>query len=257
MLVTNLQDADERLVDAMERFCRQADGDASGAVVVCRHEGGPKGRRIIDRLVRAGARQEKGPDLKSPEAKVNFVVGRFEARGRRVAPAAAQLLVGVLGDRMGELAAMCDQLCDDFDDDPIDASLAGRYLTADPQVTGFAVADTAMAGRAAEAVVMMRSAIAQGTEPIALIGALAAKLRTLAKAAAVRSGTLTAGEAHVHPWVLRQASRQLGGWTSPGLARCIGMLAWADEQSKTNGGDPLYALERCIGAIAVRGRENG
>ena len=41
---------------------------------------------------------------------------------------------------------------------------------------------------------------------------------------------------------------------SAGLAHCIRMLAWADEQSKTNGGDPVYALERCIEDISHKGR---
>ena len=37
----------------------------------------------------------------------------------------------------------------------------------------------------------MRSAVEQGTDPIALIGALAMKLRTIAKASAVKAGTIT------------------------------------------------------------------
>ena len=88
----------------------------------------------------------------------------------------------------------------------------------------------------------------------ALIGALAMKLRTIAKASAVRAGTISQAEAKTNPWVLKNAMRQLGGWTSAGLAHCIRMLAWADEQSKTNGGDPVYALERCIEDISHKGR---
>jgi DNA polymerase-3 subunit delta len=48
--------------------------------------------------------------------------------------------------------------------------------------------------------------------------------------------------------------RQLSGWTSPGLGTCIRMLAWADEQSKSSGGDPVYALERSIETISSKGR---
>ena len=129
-----------------------------------------------------------------------------------------------------------------------------QYLTANPQVTGFAVADKAVEGKTAEAIVMMRAAVEQGTDPIALIGALAMKLRTIAKASAVRAGTISQAEAKTNPWVLKNAMRQLGGWTSAGLAHCIRMLAWADEQSKTNGGDPVYALERCIEDISHKGR---
>jgi len=168
---------------------------------------------------------------------------------------AAQQLVAVLGERTGEMAAMCSQLCFDFDDDPITLDLVNRYLTSNPQVTGFSVADKAIAGRTAEAIIAMRSAVEQGTDPIALIGALAMKLRTIAKASAVKAGTITQAQAKTNPWVLKNAMRQLSGWTSAGLGQCIRMLAWADEQSKTNGGDPVYALERCIELISHKGRD--
>ena len=181
---------------------------------------------------------------------------QFERRHRRVDPMAAQQLVAVLGERPGELAPMCGQLCFDFDDDPIGIERVNQYLTADPQVSGFAVADRALEGRTADAIVAMRSTIEQGTEPIALIGALAMKLRTLAKASAVKSGVISQAEAKTNPYVLKIAMRQLSGWTSAGLGRCIQTLAWADEQSKTNGGDPVYALERAIILIGSKGREH-
>lgn len=257
VVVSNLQNADEKLAEAMVAYCRQAGKDpaAAGAVIIAQHEGGVKGKRVVDQLLRAGARRQDVPDLKKADARLNFVMQQFERRGRRVEPMAAQQLVAVLGDRTGELAAMCGQLCFDFDDDPIGLDRVNQYLTANPQVTGFAVADKAMEGRTAEAIVAMRSAVEQGTEPIALIGALAMKLRTLAKASAVRSGVISQAEAKTNPWVLKNATRQLGGWTSAGLSRCIRTLAWADEQSKTNGGDPVYALERSIILISRKGAE--
>ena len=178
-------------------------------MVICQHEGGVKGRKIIDQLVKAGARKEDVPDLKKPDAQLNFVLGEFEKRGRRVEPMAAQQLVSVLGGKTGELAAMCEQLCFDFDDNPMGLDRVNQYLTANPQVTGFAVADKAVEGKTAEAIVMMRAAVEQGTDPIALIGALAMKLRTIAKASAVRAGTISQAEAKTNPWVLKNAMRNL------------------------------------------------
>ena len=250
--VDNLQSADEKLGEAMVAYVKESKDDPNASVVICRHEGGNKGKRLVDQLVRAGAQKVEVPDLKKPEAKLNFVLSRFERLGRRIEPIAAQQLVDVLGERTGELDAMCGQLCFDFDDDPIGLDRVNQYLTANPQVTGFAVADAALAGRTADAIVMMRSAVEQGTAPIALIGALAMKLRTLAKASALKSGEISAAEAGMPSWMLKKI--RLGGWTSQGLANCIRMLAWADEQSKTNGGDPMYALERSIETIAVKGR---
>lgn len=255
VLVRNLQNADDRLGDAMVNYCRGANaGEPSAGVVIAQHEGGVKAKRLIDQLVKAGAQQKKIPDLKRPEARINFVMQRFEREGRRVDPVAAQQLVSVLGDKTGELAAMCSQLCFDFEDDPIGLDKVNQYLTANPQVTGFAVADDAVEGRTAEAIMSMRAALQQGIDPIALIGALAMKLRTIAKASAVRSGKISRAETKTNPWVLNNAMRQLSGWTSPGLGTCIRMLAWADEQSKSSGGDPVYALERSIETISSKGR---
>ncbi|KAA8821263.1 DNA polymerase III subunit delta [Bifidobacterium vespertilionis] len=253
--VDNLQSADDKLGDAMAAYARQCAADpAHSSIVICRHEGGNKGKRIVDRILGAGAVKVEVPDLKKADAKLNFVYQCFERDGRRVEPLAAQQLVSVLGDKTGELAAMCHQLAFDFDDDPMTLERVNQYLTANPQVTGFMVADRAVEGRTADAIIAMRSAVEQGIEPIALIGALASKLRTLAKASAVRAGVISNAEAKVNPWVLRNATRQLGGWTSAGLARCIRTLAWADEQSKTNGGDPLYALETSIELISRKGQ---
>ena len=76
---------------------------------------------------------------------------------------------------------MAGQLCFDFDDNPITLERVNQYLTANPQVDGFRVADLALSGRAADAIIAMRASIEQGTAPIALIGALAMKLRTMPK----------------------------------------------------------------------------
>ena len=182
VIVTNLQNADEKLGDAMVSYCRQACKEpADACIVICQHEGGVKGKRLVEQLTKAGAYKDAVADLKKPEAKLNFVMQCFERRKRRVEPMAAQQLVAVLGDRTGELAAMVGQLCFDFDDNPIDArrrqpishlQSAGGWLPCRrPRVVGtYGGRDHAM-----------RSSVEQGTAPIALIGALAMKLRTMAK----------------------------------------------------------------------------
>lgn len=136
------------------------------------------------------------------------------------------------------MAAMCSQLCFDFDDDPITLDLVNRYLTSNPQVTGFSVADKAIAGRTAEAIIAMRSAVEQGTDPIALIGALAMKLRTIAKASAVKAGTITQAQAKTNPWVLKNAMRQLSGWTSAGLRAVHPHARGRTNRAKPTGATP-------------------
>ena len=262
VIINNLQQADESLVEAIENFCKQAQNsensennfvDSSATWVIARHEGGLKGKSIITRLTKAGANTITVPDLKKDDAKLNFVMSIFERHNRSVEPQAAQRLVSVLGSKTGELAALCSQLCFDYDDNPITLDIVDRYLVADPQVTGFFVADKAVAGHAGSAVLAARTAIAQGVDAIALIGALAAKVRVIALAMAIRNGTISSAEAKVNPWALKMAMRQLAGWNSAGVSQCLQSLAWADEQCKGGSSDANYALEKCIMLIAARG----
>lgn len=262
VIINNLQQADESLVDAIENFCKQAQNsensennfvDSSATWVIARHEGGLKGKSIITRLTKAGANTITVPDLKKDDAKLNFVMSIFERHNRSVEPQAAQRLVSVLGSKTGELAALCSQLCFDYDDNPITLDIVDRYLIADPQVTGFFVADKAVAGHAGSAVLAARTAIAQGVDAIALIGALAAKVRVIALAMAIRNCTISSAEAKVNPWALKMAMRQLAGWNSAGVSKCLQSLAWADEQCKGGSSDANYALEKCIMLIASRG----
>lgn len=259
VIIDDLQSADESLVEALEKFCQQAQNnennfdESSLSWVIARHEGGLKGKSIVTRLTKAGAQTITVPDLKKDDAKLNFVMSIFDRHNRSVEPQAAQRLVAVLGGKTGELAALCSQLCFDYDDNPITLNIVDQYLIADPQVTGFFVADKAVTGHLGSAVLSARTAVAQGVDPIALIGALASKVRLIALAMAVRNGTISSAEAKANPWALKMAMRQLAGWSSAGVSKCLQALAWADEQCKGGSSDANYALEKCIMIIASKG----
>lgn len=259
VIIDDLQSADESLVEALEKFCQQAQNnennfdESSLSWVIARHEGGLKGKSIVTRLTKAGAQTITVPDLKKDDAKLNFVMSIFDRHNRSVEPQAAQRLVAVLGGKTGELAALCSQLCFDYDDNPITLNIVDRYLIADPQVTGFFVADKAVTGHLGSAVLSARTAVAQGVDPIALIGALASKVRLIALAMAVRNGTISSAEAKANPWAMKMAMRQLAGWSSAGVSKSLQALAWADEQCKGGSSDANYALEKCIMIIASKG----
>ena len=259
VIIDDLQSADESLVEALEKFCQQAQNnennfdESSLSWVIARHEGGLKGKSIVTRLTKAGAQTITVPDLKKDDAKLNFVMSIFDRHNRSVEPQAAQRLVAVLGGKTGELAALCSQLCFDYDDNPITLNIVDRYLIADPQVTGFFVADKAVTGHLGSAVLSARTAVAQGVDPIALIGALASKVRLIALAMAIRNGTISSAEAKANPWALKMAMRQLAGWSSAGVSKSLQALAWADEQCKGGSSDANYALEKCIMIIASKG----
>lgn len=258
VVVNDIQNADDSLVEAIESFAKSyAINDSpsqNNRWVIARHEGGLKGKSVITRLTRAGAHVINVPDMKKPAAQLNFIMSIFERSSRSIDPQAAQRLVAVLGNKTDELASLCSQLCYDFDENPISLKTVDKYLVSDPQVTGFFVADKAVAGRTGEAVLAARTAINQGVDPIALIGALAAKMRIISKAIAVRNGEISQAEAKVNPWALNIAMKQLAGWYSDGVCECVKCLAWADEQCKGGSSDANYALEKCIMLIASLGK---
>ncbi|BDR52981.1 DNA polymerase III subunit delta [Bombiscardovia nodaiensis] len=252
----HLENATEALGKAMLAFCQEAQQDTTlDSLVICRHTGGNKGRKLLNDLVKAGARQEQVPDLKTARDKLSFTLAQFQQQGRRVDPQAAQLLVSVFADRIDELAAMVEQLCFDFDADPMPLNIVSEYLTDNPQATSFRVADLAMQGQSAQAMVALRQALEQGVDDITIVGALTYKTRVLAKTAALEAGNLSMGEVGAPPWQVRALRSQLKSWTSQGLARVIESLADADMHCKSNSGDPIYAIERSIRLIGNKGRE--
>lgn len=255
VVISHGEDMAEDVGRALVSYCSDARASASPAasIVIVQHNGSAKGSGIIRRAQAAGAAVDKVADLKNANSRTNFVRQRFEMYGRRINNDAAQFIADTLGARTGEIAALCRQLCDDFPDNPMTLAIARTYLSADPQVTGFTVADMAIGGDLAQAIIGMRNAVIQGIDPLAILGAIAVKIRSMAKASAVDQGKITPAEAKMSPWQLRNARHDVRGWTSEGLGNCIQIAAWVDEQCKSNGADPLYAMEYLLKAIASKG----
>ena len=257
VVINNLEQANEDLVEAIIECCvnkSKSKTNENDCWVIARHEGGVKGKSIVTKLEKVGANKITVPDLKKDDARLNFVLSLFERQNRKVEPAAAVRIVEVLGGKTDQLASLCSQLCFDFEDNPITLKIVDQYLISDPQVTGFFVADKAAQGNAGQAILAARRAILQGVDPIALIGALAVKMRIITKAIAVKNGEISNAQAKVNPWALKMAMRDLGGWSENGIRKCFMCLAWADEQCKGGASDADYALEKCISMIALRGR---
>lgn len=254
--VDNLENCSDKLSQALEQFTAEHKKRVAGdSVVVCRKSPGQKGMGHVNRLKKAGANVINVPQLKNDRDYRSFITGECERYGRFMTPDAIDLLSGVLAERTGEIAAMCQQLCNDFDNNPLTADIVSAYMVSNPQVTGFNVSDKAMAGNLTGAILDMRNAVTQGMAPIAIIGALASNLRSIAKVAAVESGQVSQAEANFKSsWVYNKAKKNLREWTSDGLARGIQMCAWADEQCKKSGNDPLFALEKTIECIASHGK---
>ena len=194
--------------------------------------------------------------LKKDAEKVAFVASEFKAAGRRIEQEAVQALVNAVGASLAELAAACSQLIADAAT-TVTAELVDRYYGGRIEATAFKVADAAMAGNGPLALSTLRHALATGADPVPLVAALAAKLRTVARVAgASGSAAQIAAELGMQPWLVEQAQRDVRRWTPEGLVRSIQATAEADAQVKGLSRDPVYAVEHAVTVIAlsVQGR---
>lgn len=231
------------------------DEPADDTVLVLRHGGGVRGKKLLDaiRSGTGGGVEVVCAELKREGDKIDFAAAEFRAAKRKATPGAVRALVSAFTDDLAELAAACRQLVSDTDGD-ITEQTVDRYYAGRAEVTAFAVADAAIAGRPGEALRLLRHALASGSDPVPMVAAFAMKVRTMAKLAGARgSSNDLARRFGLQGWQVDRARRDLQGWTDEGLARAIEALADADAQVKGGGRDPVYALERMVGVVASRG----
>lgn len=228
---------------------------AEGAYLVLRHAGGVRGKKLLDAL-RGGLGngiEIVCAELKKDAEKLDFVAAEFSVAARPVTGGAVRALTAAFADDLAELAAACRQLLADTSDEITEATVE-KYYSGRVETNAFRVADTAIAGRHGEALVLLRHALFSGADPVPMVAAFASKLRTMAKVFGARGGTgQLAQQFGLAPWQVDRARRDLQGWTDAGLGRCIRLLAETDAAIKGAGRDPVFALERMIGVISGRG----
>ncbi|MCL2802841.1 MAG: DNA polymerase III subunit delta [Micrococcales bacterium] len=229
------------------------------ATVIWRHQGGQRGKKLLDALRQAGASEVACLEIKYDSEKSRFAQGEFDAAQRPAEPAAIQALVEAVGADLRELASACQQLISDTDG-PITKATVDRYYGGRVEATGFAVADSAIQGDAAKAIALARHAMSSGVDPLPLVAALAAKLRTLARVGgARRAGLNPTKDLKVAPWQVQKAQRELHRWNGATLGQAIRAVARADAEIKGLGGAPgkvarAYAAERAILKVAQLSR---
>ena len=228
---------------------------ADDTYLVLRHASGVRGKKLLD-AIRAGTGggiEISCLELKKDTEKTEFAAAEFAAAGRRVTGGAIRALVSAFSDDLAELAAACQQLLADASEEITEVTVE-KYYSGRMETNAFKVADAAIAGRRGEALVLLRHALSSGADPVPIVAAFAAKLRTMARISGSNApaGQL-ASKFGLAPWQVDRARRDMHGWNDEGLGRSLETLADNDEQIKGLGRDPVFALERMIGVIASRG----
>jgi len=244
-------DSAEAMNDAFlaDALAYVANPDPEGVVVI-RHRGGVRGKRLLDTVRKGGVPEYTAPAVTKDSELAQFVAGEFERAGRPAPAAAVRALVDSVGADVAELAAACAQLMSDVSG-TVDAKAVARYYGTRVNATGYAVADAAIAGDSPRAVALARHALETGTDPVPLVAALAVKLRTLVKVGAARGrGLDPTKDMGLAPWQADRARRELSKWDAERLAQAIEATAQADADIKGGSRAPGFALERAVRTIA-------
>ena len=228
---------------------------ADDTYIILRHSGGVRGKKLLD-AIRGGAGggiEITCLELKKDSEKTDFAASEFATAGRRVTGGALRSLVSAFSGDLAELASACQQLLAD-DSDEITEMTVERYYSGRVETNAFKVADSAIAGRTGEALVLLRHALSSGADPVPIVAAFASKIRTMAKISGTNapSGQL-ASKLGLAPRQIDRGRRDLQGWNDEGLGNCIEAIAATDAQIKGLGRDPVFALERMVTVIAARG----
>jgi DNA polymerase-3 subunit delta len=233
------------------RLVAYAKEPAADVAVVLVHSGGQKGKALLDQLRKAGVNEFVAAAPK-PWELPQFAAAELRGQGGTIDEGAAAALVDAVGHDLRALAGACSQLVSDAGGERITAELINRYFGGRAEVTSFAVADAAIAGRTEPALEQLRWALDCGVAPVLVTSAMAGGLRGLAKYTSAPSDLREADLARavgVPPWKLKSLRQQSRGWSSGGLATAIKAVAQADADVKGASGDSGYALERMVIAV--------
>jgi DNA polymerase-3 subunit delta len=224
----------------------------SDLAVIGVHSGGPKGKGLLEKLKSAGAEVIECPAVKTWELP-QFVSAEAKRAGSSIDAGAASALVDAVGHDLRTLAAAVTQLVSDGEGGSISADQVRRYFGGRAEVTSFAVADAALAGRTGVAMEQLRWALATGVAPVLITSAMASGIRGLGKLITAGSGLREADlarEVGVPPWKLKSMRSQARGWDQGSLATALKAVAVADADVKGAADDAAFALERAVLSVS-------
>ncbi len=246
-----LRDGQDVNKEVVAGVLAQAADLAPEVTLLVTHAGGAKGKVLADGLIRAGAVVQSCAKLRRPSERLTFVRDEVRAAGGTIDEAAAQALLEAVGTDLRELASACAQLASDSGG-VVDVAAVSRYHRGRAEVTGFAVADSAMVGDVAGALSTLRWALSLGVDPVPIADAIADGVRTVSRVAAAgrANPSMVAGYLKLPSWKVERAQRQGRGWSAEGLGRAMQLAARLNADVKGQADDPVYALERAVLAIA-------
>lgn len=245
--VVVIRQANESSREIATAIGEYAGNPVTGVVLVVQHNGGVRNKALADGLRKAGAAVMTCNKITKPAERIEFVRHEIRSAGGTTTPDAVAAIIDAVGSDLRELASAAGQLVADTGG-LVDESAVRRYHRGRAEVSGFTVADLAVAGDVPGALEALRWAASVGVVPVLVADALADGIRTVAKVAGARpgSGFSLAGELGMPPWKIDRARTAARYWSEAGLARGIAVVADLNGAVKGLAADAGYALEKAV-----------
>jgi DNA polymerase-3 subunit delta len=224
-----------------------------GTTLVIRHDGSTvRGKKMLDAIRKTpGAIEVVCQPLGRSEL-VPFARGELRLLEREATPGAIAALVDAFHSDIAELANAVRQVALDTQGD-VTEQVVRTYYSGRVETTAFAVVDAVIAGDVATALVTLRHAIATGADPVPIVAAFAMRFRQLAKVSGVGGGdSQAARQLGMQDWQVRNARKDLRGYSDATLCEAIEAIAHADHAVKGAERDSHYAVERLVRQLAAR-----
>lgn len=257
--VDGVEHASDAFVEDAKKYLEQPADDTT---LVLRHSGGQRAKGLLDAIrgergSTLGAIEIVCAEVKKDSERLNFAQAEFQRLNAQVAPGALRSLVAAYAGGLGELAGAIEQLVADIgpriSEADVEKATDGRV-----EAGVFKVADAATAGRAADALLLLRQALSTGTDPIPMLAVLNMKVRAMARVYGSKASRADlASTFGMAPWQVEKAQRETRGWSEADLARAIDLGAETELLLKGGSRDPQYALERFLLFVARRGVTRG
>jgi DNA polymerase-3 subunit delta len=256
VVLTNAQDAGQDIAATVASHATEL---GPGIVLVVQHSGGGRSKvakELPAKLRKAGAEVTECPKITRPADRETFVRAEVRRVNGRIDGPAVAALIDAVGSDLRELSAASAQLVADTEG-TVDEAAVHRYHRGRADVTGFAVAEKAVAGDRAGAMEALRWAMQTGVPHVLVADALADAVRTVARVASTgRSDPFRlSSELGMPPWKVKRALAQARNWSPEGLAVAMRVAATVNADVKGAAADFDYALERAVlRIVGVSGR---
>lgn len=239
IVLTGMENAREDLAQDLISYLTNPDPDSW---IILRFDAGSRRVKMMEAIRAAKVPTYFAPELKYPSDRLNYLRTLVREANRQIEPDAAQALVDALPE-VAELTAMTNQLLTDVEG-PITSQTVHKYQAGRVEADVFAIIDQAISGNTGRALALLRHGLATGLKPMQLHGAIAARVRLIAKLSSEHVPSYT--QMKIHPKMWQGARQQARRYHPTQLARMVEATAACQADLKGQSKDPEYALEKLI-----------